>query len=150
MTLGFFVTASLVLFYALYRGFLGNPLWYFALYGLVGLGTLAKGPLGILLPGLVIGVFLALKKRWDLVLKFAFHPGVLLALILIIGWYGLAITRGGEGFVNRQLLSENVSRFFGGSGHSHPVYYYLGYLFTLALPWGLFLPFLFWKKIVSR
>jgi len=144
MTLCFFVTVSLVLFYALYRGFLGNSLWYFALYGLVGLGTLAKGPLGILLPGLVIAVFLALKKRWDLVLKFAFHPGVLLALILIIGWYGLAITRGGEGFVNRQLLSENVSRFFGGSGHSHPVYYYLGYLFTLALPWGLFLPFLFW------
>jgi 4-amino-4-deoxy-L-arabinose transferase-like glycosyltransferase len=146
MTLCFFVTASLALFYALYRGFLGNPLWYFALYGLVGLGTLAKGPLGILLPGLVIAVFLALKKRWDLVLKFAFHPGVLLALILIIGWYGLAISRGGEGFVDRQLLSENLNRFFGGSGHSHPVYYYLGYLFALALPWGLFLPFLFWDR----
>jgi 4-amino-4-deoxy-L-arabinose transferase-like glycosyltransferase len=111
---------------------------------LVGLGTLAKGPLGILLPGLVIAIFLVLKKRWDLIVKFAFHPGVVLALIVIIGWYGLAITRGGEGFVDRQLLSENVNRFFGGSGHSHPVYYYLGYLFTLALPWGLFLPFLFW------
>ena len=144
MTLCFFVTASLVLFYALYRGFLDNRLWYFVLYGLVGLGTLAKGPLGILLPGLVIAIFLVLKKRWDLMVKFAFHPGVVLALIVIIGWYGLAITRGGEGFVDRQLLSENVNRFFGGSGHSHPVYYYLGYLFTLALPWGLFLPFLFW------
>jgi 4-amino-4-deoxy-L-arabinose transferase-like glycosyltransferase len=144
MTLCFFVTASLALFYALYRGFLGNAFWYYALYGLVGLGTLAKGPLGILLPALVIAIFLALKKRWDLMIKFAFHPGVVLALIVIMGWYGLAITRGGEGFVDRQLLSENVNRFFGGSGHSHPVYYYLGYLFTLALPWGLFLPFLFW------
>src|SRR5688572_12318068 len=35
MTLCFFVTASLVLFYALYRGFLVNRLWYFVLYGLV-------------------------------------------------------------------------------------------------------------------
>ena len=146
MTLCFFVTASLALFYGLYRGFLGNRLWYFALYGLVGLGTLAKGPLGILLPGLVIGMFLALKQRWDLMVKFAFHPGVVLALVVIIGWYGLAIVRGGEGFVDRQLLSENVHRFFGGSGHSHPVYYYLGYLFTLALPWGLFLPFLLWDS----
>jgi 4-amino-4-deoxy-L-arabinose transferase-like glycosyltransferase len=144
MTLCFFVTASLALFYALYRGFLGNALWYFALYALVGLGTLAKGPLGILLPGLVIATFLALKRRWDLMVKFAFHPGVLLALIVIIGWYGLAITRGGEGFVDRQLLSENVERFFGGSGHSHPIYYYLDYLFTLALPWALFFPFLVW------
>lgn len=144
MTLCFFVTLSLSLFYALYRGFLVQRLWYFALYGLVGLGTLAKGPLGILLPGLVIAVFLLMNKRWDLIVKFAFHPGVLVTVILVAGWYGLAITRGGEGFVNRQLLSENVSRFFGGSGHSHPVYYFLGYLFTLALPWGLFLPFLFW------
>ena len=144
MTLCFFVTASLLLFYALYRGLLINPLWYFAFYALVGMGTLAKGPLGLLLPGLVIAVFLAIKMRWDLVVKFAFHPGVVLTLILALGWYGLAITRGGEGFVNRQLLSENLNRFFGGSGHSHPTYYYLPYLFALGSPWGLFLPFVLW------
>src|SRR5262245_27178710 len=40
MTLAFFVTASLLLFYSLYGGWLSHPLWYFALYGLVGLGTL--------------------------------------------------------------------------------------------------------------
>ncbi len=144
MTLGFFVTVSLSLFYALYRGFLVHRLWYFTFYALVGLGTLAKGPLGILLPGLVIAVFLALKRRWDLVLKFAFHPGVALALIVIIGWYGLAITRGGTAFVDRQLLSENFNRFFGGSGHDHPVYYYIPYLFSLGAPWCLFFPFMFW------
>ncbi|HVO95184.1 MAG TPA: glycosyltransferase family 39 protein [Terriglobales bacterium] len=144
MTLCFFVTASLILFYALYRGFLIHPLWYFVLYGLVGVGTLAKGPLGILLPGLVIAGFLAAKGRWELMLKFAFHPGVILTLLLAVGWYGLAITRGGEGFVDRQLLQENLKRFFGGSGHSHPVYYYLSYLFSLGLPWSLFLPFLLW------
>jgi len=146
MTLCFFVTVSLILFYALYRGFLIHPLYYFAFYTLVGLGTLAKGPLGIVLPGLVIALFLGIKKRWDLVIKFAFHPGVVLGLILILGWYGLAVTRGGEGFVHRQLLSENLNRFFGGSGHSHPVYYYLPYLFSLGLPWSLLLPFLLWDS----
>ena len=145
MTLCFFVTASLVLFYALYRAIFTHWLWYFSLYALVGLGTLAKGPLGLLLPVLVMGIFLAAKKRWDLIGRFAFHPGAVLTLILVVGWYGLAITRGGEGFVNRQLLSENLNRFFGGSGHSHPVYYYLPYLFSLGLPWSLFLPFLFWN-----
>ena len=144
MTLCFFVTLSLVLFYALYRGFLIHSLWYFALYALVGIGTLAKGPLGILLPGLVIAVFLAVKRKWDLVLKFAFHPGVIMTLLLAVGWYGMAITRGGEGFVDRQLLQENLKRFFGGSGHSHPVYYYFSYLFSLGLPWSLFLPFMLW------
>src|SRR5262245_40886546 len=144
MTLCFYVTLSLIVFYALYKGFLVHRLWYFVLYAIVGIGTMAKGPLGILLPGLVIAVFLAVRKRWDLLFKFAFHPGVLLILLIAGGWYGLAVTRGGEGFVDRQLLSENVERFFGGSGHDHPFYYYLGYLFSLCLPWSFFLPFVFW------
>jgi len=145
MTLCFYVTASLVLFYFLYRGFLTNPLWYFLFYAVVGVGTLAKGPLGILLPGLVIASFLALMRRWDLFAKFCFHPGVALMLLIAAGWYGLAMTRGGEGFVDRQLLKENLERFFGGSGHSHPVYYYLPYLFSQGLPWSLFLPFVLWN-----
>jgi 4-amino-4-deoxy-L-arabinose transferase-like glycosyltransferase len=144
MTLCFFLTLSLILFYSLYRGFLIHPLWYFTFYFVVGIGTLAKGPLGILLPGLVIAGFLVLRRRWDLVIKFAFHPGVVLTLLLAAGWYGLAISRAGEGFVDRQLLQENLKRFFGGSGHSHPIYYYLPYLFSLGLPWSLFLPFLLW------
>ena len=144
MTLCFFLTLSLILFYSLYRGFLIHPLWYFTFYFVVGIGTLAKGPLGILLPGLVIAGFLVLRRRWDLVIKFAFHPGVVLTLLLAAGWYGLAISRAGEGFVDRQLLQENLKRFFGGSGHSHPIYYYFPYLFSLGLPWSLFLPFLLW------
>ena len=147
MTLCFFLTLSLVLFYTLYRGFLVHRLWYFAFYFIVGIGTLAKGPLGILLPGLVIAGFLTIKRRWDLIMKFAFHPGVVLTLLLAGGWYGLAMTRGGEGFVDRQLLQENLKRFFGGSGHSHPVYYYLPYLFSLGLPWTFFFPFLLWDLL---
>lgn len=147
MTLCFFLTLSLVLFYSLYRGFLAHRLWYFAFYFIVGIGTLAKGPLGILLPGLVIAGFLTIKRRWDLIMKFAFHPGVVLTLLLAGGWYGLAVTRGGEGFVDRQLLQENLKRFFGGSGHSHPIHYYLPYLFSLGLPWSFFFPFLLWDLL---
>jgi 4-amino-4-deoxy-L-arabinose transferase-like glycosyltransferase len=147
MTLCFFVTVSLILFYSLYRGFLRHQLWYLLFYALVGIGALAKGPLGILLPGLVIAVFLMMKKNWQLLSKFAFHPGVAIAVVLAVGWYGLAITRGGEGFVDRQLLQENLERFFGGSGHSHPVYHYLSYLFSLGIPWSLFLPFVLWDYL---
>ena len=63
MTLCFFVTLSLVLFYLLYRGFLTRELWRYAFYATVGIGILAKGPLGILLPGLVAGTFLIVKKK---------------------------------------------------------------------------------------
>jgi 4-amino-4-deoxy-L-arabinose transferase-like glycosyltransferase len=128
MTLCFFVTLSLVLFYSLYRGFLTGELWYYVFYALVGISTLAKGPLGIMLPALVAGTFVLLKKRWDVALKFCLHPGVILMLLLGVGWYVVAVTRGGEGFFSRQIIEENLNDF-GGSGHSHPFYYYVLYLF---------------------
>ena len=144
MTLCFVVTLNLVLFYSLYRGFLTNPIWFYVFYALVGVGTLAKGPLGLVLPALVAGSFLIMQRKWDWFKKFCFHPGVILAFVLAIGWYVIAVTRGGEGFFNRQILQENLGRFFGGSGHSHPIYYYIPYLFSQSLPWSLFLPLLLW------
>ena len=144
MTLCFFVTASLVLFYSLYRGYLKNPLWFYVFYGVVGIGTLAKGPLAVVLAGLVAGSLALVERRWDMIRKFCFHPGVVLTLVLATGWYVVAVTRGGEGFFDRQILEENLSRFAGGSGHSHPIYYYIPYLFTQNMPWGLFLPVLLW------
>ena len=39
MTLCFCVTLSLALFYALYRGHLKNPLWFYVFYAVVGIGT---------------------------------------------------------------------------------------------------------------
>ena len=144
MTLCFFVMLSLALFYSIYRGLLAGQIWFYAFYAVSGVGILAKGPLGLVLPALIAGTFLALKRRWDLLFKFCFHPGVLLTVLLGAGWYVVAVTRGGEGFIDRQLLQENLIRFFGGSGHSHPVYYYIPYLFFQGLPWTLFLPFLLW------
>jgi len=146
MTLCFFVTVSLALYYAIYRGFLIGRSWHYVFYILIGIGTLAKGPLGIVLPGLVIVLFLALKRRWDLVFNLCFHPAATLTLLLAGGWYAIAIARGGEDFFERQILGENLARFVGGSGHSHPVYYYIFYLFTLGFPWSLFLPFLLWDS----
>ena len=146
MTLCFCATVSLALFYSLYRGFLTRPIWYYVFFAFVGISMLAKGPLGLLLPALVIAAFLALKRRWDFVVRFAFHPGVLLTVLLGAGWYVIALMRGGEGFVDRQLLQENLERFFGGSGHSHPFYYYIPYLFSQGLPWSFFLPVVLWDS----
>lgn len=116
----------------------------------MGIGILAKGPLGILLPGLLAGTFLVAKKRRDFLAKLSFHPGAILTLLLGAGWYGIAVTCGGEGFVDRQLLQENLNRFFGGSGHSHPVYYYIPYLFSQSLPWSLFLPLALWDSFAQK
>lgn len=145
MTLAFFVTVTLILFYSLFAGYLkGEAAWYL-FYLLLGIGVLAKGPVGLILPGMVIAAFLLLQKRWDLLSRFAFHKGVLLTLIIPVSWYGLALIRGGEGFYDRQILHENLARFFvhgeGGTGHQKPFYYLFPYLIAGGLPWTLLLPF---------
>lgn len=145
MTLTFWLTLCLVLFYAIYRGFLKNPLWKYAFFFAVGVGVLAKGPVSLVLCGLIVVVFLAARKRWDLFWGLALHPGVILAIAVFSLWYGSALWLGGEKFFGVQFIKENFERFFvhgeGGTGHQKPVYYFFSYLFTLGLPWTMLLPF---------
>lgn len=156
MTLTFFVTLTLVIFYLLYQGFLRGRLWSYGFYLLLGVSVLVKGPVGLLLPGMVIFGFLALRKRWEFLSWLCFHKGVVLTLIIGISWYGMALMRGGEDFFSRQVMHENLIRFFGygegGAGHQKPLHYYFPYLFLHGLPWSLFLPFVVvdWIKRVHR
>ena len=144
MTMTFFVTLSLALFYWFHLESLTGPFWRYGFYLLLGLGALAKGPISIILSALVIGVYLALKKRWGLVSSYSLHKGVILTMIIGIGWYAIAMVTGGEDFFNRQIIKENLARFFvygeEGTGHQKPPYYYLPYLLLKALPWSIFLP----------
>ncbi|MCH7911657.1 MAG: glycosyltransferase family 39 protein [Deltaproteobacteria bacterium] len=146
MTLTLFVTFSLVLFFALYRGYLTGVVWNYVFYLILGVGVLAKGPISLILSGMVIVCFLALRKRWNYLYRLIFHRGAILTVMVALSWYVLALVEGGEEFFNRQIMHENLSRFFisgeGGSGHQKPIYYYLPYLFSEGLPWSLFFPFL--------
>ena len=145
MTLTFWLTLSLVLFYGLYRGWFKNILWEYVFFLAAGISVLAKGPVSLVLCGLIIALFLAARRRWDLFWKLALHPGVLLAVAVFSLWYGSALWMGGKDFFGLQFIKENVARFFvhgeGGTGHQKPVYYFIPYLFTLGLPWTLLLPF---------
>lgn len=146
MTLASFITLTLVVFYLIYKGHLKGPIWTTLFYILLGVSVLAKGPVGVLLPILVIGVFLGLRKRLDFFLRLFFDPKMAIAVALGILWYGFALIEGGEAFFSKQIWHENLARFFvhgeGGTGHQKPVTYYLPYLFLQGLPWTLFLPVL--------
>lgn len=153
MTLTFFVTASLLGFYSLHQGWLPASWGFYGFYFLLGIGVLAKGPVGLILPAATAAIFLIVKKRWDFLARLCFHKGVFLALGIGLSWYGMALFHGGEEFFGRQVLKENLERFFvygeGGTGHQKPIYYYVPYLFLLGLPWTLLLPFMimhWWKQ----
>lgn len=142
-TLAALMTGGLMLFY---RGFVRGGLsrWEaLAAYGCLACATLTKGPVGFVLPGLVIGVALALHGKLRLVPRF--HPilGAMLILGLAGAWYLAAWHLGGDAFVEKQVLKENVFRFLGASrlksGHEHPFYYYFPTFAAGFLPWTPFL-----------
>jgi 4-amino-4-deoxy-L-arabinose transferase-like glycosyltransferase len=113
-----------------------------AAYACAGVATLAKGPLGFLLPGLVL-VGYALLRRDAGILRRAFSPlGILLFLAVAGPWYAAVYADQGRHFVDVFLLNHNLARFTS-TVHNHPgpVFYYVPVLIGLVFPWsGALLP----------
>ena len=107
-----------------------------------GIAVLAKGPVGLLLPGLVIGAFLLLKGQlWSQLRRTPLLPMAALFLGVAAPWYGLATQANGTEFLGRFLGFSNLERFTSVLySHPGPPWFYLPWVLILLLPWSLFLP----------
>ena len=118
------------------------PLGRVAMALFAGIAVLAKGPVGLLLPGLVVVVFLVLTGQWRPWLRW--RP--LLAMVaLFLGvcapWYAAAAAVNGGDFIGGFLGFSNLQRFTTVLyDHPGPPWFYLPWLVLLVLPWSLFLP----------
>ncbi len=107
-----------------------------------GIATLAKGPVGLLLPGLVILVFLLLKGQLRSQLRRApLLPMAALVLGVVLPWYAAATRANGLAFLGHFIGFSNLERFTSVLySHPGPPWYYLPWLLLLLLPWSLYLP----------
>ncbi len=118
------------------------PLGRIGLAGFSAVAVLAKGPVGLLLPGLVIVVFLSLTGQWGPWLR----PWRLLAMALLflgvcLPWYAAAAQVNGMAFLGGFLGFSNLQRFTSVIyDHPGPPWFYLPWVVLLLLPWSLFLP----------
>lgn len=121
------LTAFIVLaLYQLYKwceqGWNAFP-WLATLF--MGCATLTKGPVGIILPCLVTGVYLLLRGTG---FRKAFLSMTLVALVSCILpaiWYIAAYLQGGDNFI-ALVMEENFGRFMGKmtyESHENPAYY---------------------------
>jgi len=149
MTLAFFMIGAL---FSSFRweekGLKGYP---FLIPLFLGGAALVKGPVGIILPCLVFGIYLLILQRyslWEIIYKNIFVALPSLAILLI--WYVLAYQQGGTHFLNI-VYAENFGRFFGGDsktlgisydlGHKGPFWYYIPAIILGFLPWSFLLIF---------
>lgn len=145
--LTFFELAALAALWRMDRG-AGSPnASRLAAHGAMGLGMLVKGPVGFLLPVLSWLGFLAMEGRLREARRAFSAPALLLSLGPILAWLAGAMALAPPGFFGTAVGGGVVSRFFEGTSHARPFYYYL-YQFPIEfLPWTLLLPALW---IVGR
>ena len=149
MTLAFFMIAAMISLYKWQEKELkGYPL---LIPVFLGGAALVKGPVGILLPCLVFGIYLLVLQRyslWKIISKNIII--VLPALAILSVWYVLAYQKGGDHFLT-MVYAENFARFLGEDtsklgisyelGHEGPFWYYIPAIILGFLPWSFLLIF---------
>lgn len=114
--------------------------------------TLTKGPVGMLLPCAVMGVFMLTQREslWSTVWRLGLTA--MLSLVLPLCWYYAAYLQGGDEFL-RLVKEENIDRLLGKmayESHENPFWYNFLTLITGWLPYTLLFVFslfvLPWKR----
>jgi len=147
-TLTFFTTASILCFLRWYQHRKEGEVFparmeglsFYGYYGGMALATLAKGPVGFILPFAVTLLFLLVQKEWRGIKKMRLLPGMLLFMAVVLAWYLPAVLKGGEYYLRQTLVHHSIDRFAKGSAHIRPIYYYLYNFPGDFLPWIIFLP----------
>lgn len=118
------------------------------LHAALGAAALVKGPVGWL-PLAIIAVYLAWQGRLRSFRLIAPPWAWALSIGPVCLWILGAVALAPPGFAEIAVGENLIGRFFGGTAHARPLYYYLGQLPLDFLPWTLLLPFgLVW--IVQR
>ena len=141
IALAFFVSA------AIFAGFLAEECegqsrrnWYLLGALAAGLATLVKGPVGFLIPGLVLFVFNRVEGRHGIWKRFFAPLNLLVFFGVTLPWFvGLSLQH--PDFPYYGLVEESVHRFTTTSFHrTQPFYFYALIVAGLFLPWSLILP----------
>jgi len=133
----FFTLLTFYLFWIGSRG--GSRAWFVSTGMAAGLAVLTKGPVGVVLPVLVIFSYFAWNRElWRLLDRRAIW-GFLAFLAVAAPWY-VAVTLDTRGAWIKQFLGhENIGRFLTPlEQHRGPFYYHVVGITVLFAPWSVF------------
>jgi 4-amino-4-deoxy-L-arabinose transferase-like glycosyltransferase len=141
MTLAFFVSA------AIFAGYCAEECegksrrnWYLLGALAAGFATLVKGPVGFLIPGLVLFVFHRIEGRRGVWKRFFAPLNLLVFFGVTLPWFiGLSLQH--PDFPYYGLIEESFHRFTTTTFHrTQPFYFYALIVAGLFLPWSFILP----------
>jgi 4-amino-4-deoxy-L-arabinose transferase-like glycosyltransferase len=143
MTLTFFNTLSLVNFYAAAKAEnrASRRLNLFLMYAAMGAGTLTKGPISVVIPGMVIFFYFLMARKWSFLKEMDLLLGAFIYFAIVTPWYAWVEIRN-PGYLRYFLWEENFIRYLTPHfGRTEPWYYFFLVLGAGFLPWTFLLPF---------
>ncbi len=147
----FFFTWSLFLFYAA----ITERRWYdlALLYVAIGLGTLAKGPVAIALPGLIFLLFLLFTRqlKWPVIRSLRPFMGAAVVLAIALPWYIMVGLETDWEWTRGFFLKHNIGRFAGEmEGHGGIFLITFAYVLVGMFPFSAFLVQAFRNALKDR
>ncbi len=117
-----------------------NFFWWVFCFALGG-AMLAKGLVGIVLPLIVVGPYLILTRRWEIVLRPRLLAlGVLVLFATAAVWYAPVIAKGGREFIDEFFVAHHFQRYLSNKyRHPQPFYFFLLVAFAGSFPWSFYL-----------
>ncbi|MCH3949852.1 MAG: glycosyltransferase family 39 protein [Acidaminococcus sp.] len=139
MTLFLFFNFTLMALWIAYTE--NKKSWCYAAYVGAALGTLTKGPIGLVLPGLIFLFFLAWRHDLKAMKRMKFFSGLLLYIVICAVWYGPMVMLHDGDFLLNFFGVHNVLR---ATVSEHPKqnvwYYYILMFLAGCAPWSFTLP----------
>jgi 4-amino-4-deoxy-L-arabinose transferase-like glycosyltransferase len=116
--------------------------WYIAFYVLSALAVLTKGPVGVVLPGVIIAAFLIyLGKVREVLQEMGVVWGGLIFLVIALPWFVLVTLRNGSAYIESFFGYHNLERFTEVvNNHSAPWYFYFLVILVGFAPFSIYLP----------
>lgn len=105
-----------------------------------GLATLVKGPVGFIIPTLVVLIFHITQRNPRAILRVVHPLNLLMFLVVVLPWFiGVSVKQ--PDFFHYGLVEETLRRYTTSSfRHGQPIWYYVQILAGVFFPYSLLLP----------
>lgn len=138
--LSLLITGGLFCFFRGFREQSRGFIWLS--YCLFGLAVMTKGPVGAVLPALILLVYHGLRRNLKEALRFSKpHFGALIIAAIALPWFIIETIQTGGEYFTCFIVMENFQRFTRVvSGHKGAWWYHFAVIAGGLLPWSIFLP----------
>jgi 4-amino-4-deoxy-L-arabinose transferase-like glycosyltransferase len=141
--LAFFLTAAVGAFYFAagcpdFGGGMGRA-WMLIAAAMLALGTLAKGPVALILGGAIALIWILVERRGREVRRMPLLSCAAVYAVIVTPWFLLAAMRN-PGFVDFFFLHEHLERFVSSREHGWGPYFFIPVAVAGTWPWFFFVP----------